>query len=115
MADEADNDTINHTSLRFREFVSRNPAVQASQVHHSISQGHLTRLDQGSDDNNILAGTSSNENADLHMVNMRCCCGKDECAYLEHNHASLRGLEKDLETAARLGQVCGLRCSSVTS
>ena|SRR5271155_4215228 len=35
----------------------------------------------------------------------QCCCGRPSCAYLEHNNAALGGLEKDLETAARLGQV----------
>jgi hypothetical protein len=37
--------------------------------------------------------------------NLRCCCGQPACAYLEHNNAALGGLEKDLETAAKLGQV----------
>lgn len=36
---------------------------------------------------------------------LRCCCGQDDCALLEHNNVALEGLEKDLETAARLGQV----------
>lgn len=36
---------------------------------------------------------------------LRCCCGREDCALLEHNHVALEGLEKDLETAARLGQV----------
>ncbi|KAJ5951734.1 uncharacterized protein N7479_010147 [Penicillium vulpinum] len=35
---------------------------------------------------------------------LRCCCGRKDCALLEHNNAALEGLEKDLETAARLGQ-----------
>ncbi|KAJ5806897.1 hypothetical protein N7474_010489 [Penicillium riverlandense] len=35
---------------------------------------------------------------------LRCCCGRDDCALLEHNNVALEGLEKDLETAARLGQ-----------
>ncbi|KAL4945940.1 hypothetical protein BDV06DRAFT_174379 [Aspergillus oleicola] len=42
---------------------------------------------------------SSTSRADLH-----CCCGREECAFLQHNHDALEGLEKDLETAARLGQ-----------
>lgn len=36
---------------------------------------------------------------------LRCCCGRNDCALLEHNNVALEGLEKDLETAARLGQV----------
>ncbi|KAJ5225081.1 hypothetical protein N7468_006306 [Penicillium chermesinum] len=35
---------------------------------------------------------------------LRCCCGREDCALLEHNHVALEGLEKDLETAAKLGQ-----------
>ncbi|KAJ5389221.1 uncharacterized protein N7496_000289 [Penicillium cataractarum] len=37
-------------------------------------------------------------------VCLRCCCGREDCALLEHNQVALEGLEKDLETAARLGQ-----------
>ncbi|KAJ5707963.1 hypothetical protein N7488_007764 [Penicillium malachiteum] len=35
---------------------------------------------------------------------LRCCCGREDCALLEHNHVALEGLEKDLEAAAKLGQ-----------
>ncbi|KAF3390887.1 hypothetical protein DPV78_011297 [Talaromyces pinophilus] len=35
---------------------------------------------------------------------LQCCCGRRDCAYLRHNNVALGDLEKDLETAARLGQ-----------
>ncbi|KAL1963212.1 hypothetical protein VTN77DRAFT_8537 [Rasamsonia byssochlamydoides] len=35
---------------------------------------------------------------------LKCCCGRLDCAYLKHNNAALENLEKDLATAARLGQ-----------
>ena len=38
-------------------------------------------------------------------ITLRCCCSRDDCAILEHNNLSLEGVEKDLATAARLGQV----------
>ncbi|KAL4917093.1 hypothetical protein BDW62DRAFT_211450 [Aspergillus aurantiobrunneus] len=47
----------------------------------------------------IPTHSSSTSRADLH-----CCCGREECAFLQNNHNALEGLEKDLETAARLGQ-----------
>ena len=34
-----------------------------------------------------------------------CCCGRQECAYLEHNNAAVEGLERDLQSAAQIGQV----------
>ena len=34
-----------------------------------------------------------------------CCCGREQCAYLEHNEAAIEGLEKDLQSAAQIGQV----------
>lgn len=34
-----------------------------------------------------------------------CCCGRMHCAYLDHNNAALEGLEKDLQSAAQIGQV----------
>jgi hypothetical protein len=51
----------------------------------------------------IPTHSSSTSWKDLH-----CCCGRKECAYLQNNHVALEGLEKDLETAARLGQVRSL-------
>ncbi|KAL4743042.1 hypothetical protein BDV11DRAFT_202260 [Aspergillus similis] len=47
----------------------------------------------------IPTHSSATSRADLH-----CCCGQRECVFLQHNHDALEGLEKDLETAARLGQ-----------
>ena len=35
----------------------------------------------------------------------RCCCGNDSCAYLRYNQSALDGLERDVRTAAKLGQV----------
>ena len=34
-----------------------------------------------------------------------CCCGHSDCVYLKHNYAALEGLEKDLQSAAQIGQV----------
>lgn len=36
---------------------------------------------------------------------LRCCCGRPECAYLEHNNEALVVLERQLERAAVVGQV----------
>lgn len=36
---------------------------------------------------------------------LKCCCGRPDCAYLEHNNAAVDGIEKKLERAAQLGQV----------
>ncbi|KAL2055737.1 hypothetical protein ABVK25_003981 [Lepraria finkii] len=33
-----------------------------------------------------------------------CCCGRELCVYLEHNNAAMDGLEKDLQSAAQIGQ-----------
>jgi hypothetical protein len=50
----------------------------------------------------IVPGIPTYSNA---PANLRCCCGRQDCALLEHNSLALEGLEKDLATAARLGQV----------
>ncbi|OAX79623.1 hypothetical protein ACJ72_06054 [Emergomyces africanus] len=39
-----------------------------------------------------------------HSPALECCCGKSDCAYLQHNYAALADLEKVLERAAREGQ-----------
>ncbi|KAI9835246.1 MAG: hypothetical protein M1838_005330, partial [Thelocarpon superellum] len=38
-----------------------------------------------------------------------CCCGRYECAYLKHNNAALDGLERNVRTAAQLGQALLVR------
>lgn len=38
-------------------------------------------------------------------AHLQCCCGRIDCAYLRHNNVALEGLEKDVQTAAQLGQV----------
>lgn len=35
-----------------------------------------------------------------------CCCARPDCAVRRQNQSALHSLETDLETAARLGQVC---------
>ena len=39
---------------------------------------------------------------------LKCCCGRKDCTVLEYNNVALEGLERDLDTAARLGQVCNM-------
>ena len=39
------------------------------------------------------------------MTDLACCCGRLDCAYLQHNNNALRCFEKNLVTAAQLGQV----------
>ena len=104
MADEADHnkDIFNVSSSRYRQFCLINPV---DSLHSAISRQNLTRLDHSLADNNIVAAAPANENPVTRLGNMNCCCGRPNCAYLEHNNAALGGLEKDLETAARLGQV----------
>ena len=42
----------------------------------------------------------------MHCSDVQCCCGRDDCAYRQHTTAALEGLEKDVDAAARVGQVC---------
>jgi len=63
------------------------------------------RPDHALDDNHIPAAIPANGVAQPPTSTMQCCCGRSDCAYLENNNAALGGLERDLETAARLGQV----------
>ncbi|KAH8796470.1 hypothetical protein BGZ57DRAFT_863626 [Hyaloscypha finlandica] len=40
---------------------------------------------------------------------LRCCCGRTDCAYLKHNCVALDDLEKEVRTAAQLGQALLVR------
>lgn len=35
---------------------------------------------------------------------LQCCCGRNDCAFLEHSNSILESVEKDVHTAAKLGQ-----------
>lgn len=39
----------------------------------------------------------------------QCCCGRTDCVHLKHNGVALDDLEKEVRTAAQLGQVSILR------
>ncbi|KAK4109172.1 hypothetical protein N656DRAFT_360554 [Canariomyces notabilis] len=36
---------------------------------------------------------------------LRCCCGKEDCAFLKHNCSILLSVERDVHMAAKMGQV----------
>jgi hypothetical protein len=36
---------------------------------------------------------------------LRCCCGRLDCIFLKHNCSVLQIVEKDVHTAAKMGQV----------
>lgn len=57
-----------------------------------------TRVHAGNDD----IGLNGTGHGYGHMTEKGCCCGRVEC----EKQLALDGLERDLETAARLGQVC---------
>ncbi len=44
-------------------------------------------------------------------TNLQCCCGQPDCVFLKHSCAVLEGVEKDVHTAAKLGQVSSQRLS----
>ena len=73
---------------------------------HPHSAGENLSPDGGRRRRELAAATGiPTYSAETTSANLRCCCGRFDCALLEHNVVALEGLEKDLETAARLGQV----------
>ncbi|KAL2274766.1 hypothetical protein FJTKL_02745 [Diaporthe vaccinii] len=42
--------------------------------------------------------------ADSQPETLQCCCGNTDCVYLKHNCSVLDSVEKDVHTAAKLGQ-----------
>ncbi|KAJ5895566.1 hypothetical protein N7495_007257 [Penicillium taxi] len=71
---------------------------------------HPHSSDPDSDDYMPSIPTHSREPATL-----RCCCARNDCAILEHNSVALEAMEKDLATAARLGQALLHRHESYVS
>lgn len=50
--------------------------------------------------------------ADSQPETLQCCCGNTDCVYLKHNCSVLDSVEKDVHTAAKLGQVRRLQSFS---
>jgi hypothetical protein len=92
---------VNPTSLRFQTFCDNNDLPARSRTSMDTRTGRIP------DDVNTPTMTAANElRPSSSDGKLQCCCGRLECAYLENNSAILGGIERDLETAARLGQVC---------
>lgn len=53
--------------------------------------------------------------ADSEPETLQCCCGNTDCVYLKHNCSVLDSVEKDVHTAAKLGQVRRMQSSSPQS
>jgi hypothetical protein len=59
-----------------------------------------------SDDGALMLTPKLTASREIHPL--KCCCGSIECVLLRHNCSVLDGVEKDVYTAARMGQV---RCN----
>jgi hypothetical protein len=87
--------TFNSTSSRYKTFLDLN------------HDNHLERNDPPThipDPQNIMTST----NDVLSEAKLKCCCGRPDCAFLEHNNLAVDDLERKLERAAQLGQVRAL-------
>ncbi|KAI6361786.1 hypothetical protein MCOR25_006404 [Pyricularia grisea] len=52
---------------------------------------------------NAMAAISSALRSE--SVKIQCCCGRPDCVFLKHNCSVLESVEKDVHTAAKMGQV----------
>ena len=91
--------TFNSTSARYKNFLRTN---DDSPLPHDIARRDLGGHIPGH--HNIM--TPANDGPS--DPKLRCCCGRADCAYLEHNNAAVDDIEKKLERAAQLGQVRAL-------
>lgn len=64
------------------------------------------------DDDNVLDSLTREisrhhaQAASVHSLReILCCCGRSDCAFLRRSQNMLAELEKDVQTAAKLGQV----------
>lgn len=89
---------FNTTSHRFRSFCQTNNDLPTPPSMD-------TRSDHIPDDLDTIMSQANRIHAAAGDTKLKCCCGRPECAYLENNNTLLGDIERDLETAARLGQV----------
>lgn len=55
---------------------------------------------------NTHSNSNSHPDSPSNNNSLPCCCARPDCAVLRQNQSALDKVESDLETAARLGQVC---------
>ncbi|OAP64495.1 hypothetical protein AYL99_00467 [Fonsecaea erecta] len=101
--------SFNNTSLRFRSFCATNDDL----LPRPSMDARPDRIPDNVDT------TVMNPSNDFRPASsdgkLQCCCGRPECVYLENNNTILGGIERDLETAARLGQALLSRHESYVS
>lgn len=91
----------NSTSLRYKSFCHTNDDLPTP-PSFDARYGHIP------DDVNTIMSRTNDDRPSIDDMKLQCCCGRPECAYLENNNTLLGGIERDLETAALLGQVRAL-------
>jgi hypothetical protein len=105
---------VNSLSSRYRSFCDTNSTIKVREPlyrpHDTTGKSPCGRdriPDQMSDNNtNVNIARVANDGSGSEMEPpMKCCCGRNDCAYLEHNNVALEGLERNLSKAAELGQV----------
>ena len=91
--------TFNSTSSRYKTFLRTNDERPFPRdIDHLDLGGHIPGH------HNIM--TPANDGSS--DPKLKCCCGRADCAYLEHNNAAVDDIERKLERAAQLGQVRAL-------
>ncbi|EXJ83599.1 hypothetical protein A1O1_07222 [Capronia coronata CBS 617.96] len=88
---------FNTTSDRFRAFCDTNNEIPAPSSFDP-------RPDRIPHDVDTISSWTNDSHTAAGDLKLQCCCGRSKCIYLEHNNTLLGGIERDLETAARLGQ-----------
>ncbi len=68
------------------------------------SRGTMERL--GARSSTSTSTSSAITMASHQSTDLRCCCGRDDCVFLRHNCSVLLTVERDVHTAAKMGQVC---------
>lgn len=102
----------NFLTNRYRSFCDANTRADAYRqpVYDGPSSrpcghdGHIP--DHRISKTNVNNSPAANDRTASEMESsLKCCCGRTDCAYLEHNNVAVAALEQDLERAAKLGQV----------
>jgi hypothetical protein len=87
---------FNPASARYKTFCTTNDDLQSPVDSPRIDLGQHIPHHQNM---NIPANDGPAD------TKLNCCCGRPDCAYLEHNNSAVDDIERKLERAAQLGQV----------
>ncbi|CCC12116.1 hypothetical protein SMACR_05854 [Sordaria macrospora] len=97
------------TADREQEDVAATAAVAVAAEHTEPAVAELVPQNPPTPAAAAMESKGDNSASGAQPPAMRCCCGREDCVYLRHNCTLLKSVERDVHTAAKMGQTLLIR------